>query len=90
MDDRFESKQRAVIEYLQFREAPSEIKRKVCLLSQRIRDPRTEQEAIGVSFHAREPDWASRSRRVKLPKAELGWGDKQQSLLCSIVLYGSN
>ncbi len=33
VDDRFECKQRAVIEYLQYREAPSEIKRKVCLLS---------------------------------------------------------
>ena len=31
VDDRFESKQRAVIEYLQFREVPSEIKRKVRL-----------------------------------------------------------
>ncbi len=29
VDDRFESKQRAVIEYLQYREVPSDIKRKV-------------------------------------------------------------
>ena len=28
-DDRFEHKQRAVVEYLQFREAPAELKRKV-------------------------------------------------------------
>ena len=31
MDDRFECKQRSVIEYLQYREVPSEIKRKVLL-----------------------------------------------------------